>query len=347
MGTQELISCFICNKEVTAYRFAETSRTEFDCDLCGKYYVSDLLKSESAWIRPIMFYCLQHDNSGRQTFFVLNEPNNKNEYDNARFITKDALENMRPKNHSEKIDMIMLNLGIKLKQWGNTFSTAPKVSSAAEIAKLPQKYELLFVCDTIVPRSVKNSNLTANIVQINAAIKILEEYEYLRGIGSSSHNMKYTFTAKGWKRLGELQAKNRDLPQAFIAMWFPKKDKRSDNYERMELVREHIVKAVVDSGYKERLIDEKEHNNQIVPEIFYEIQNSKFVVADLCGHRNGVYYEAGYAKGLGKEVILTCRKDHFKKRHFDVAQQSIVVYEDNDDLYKRLMKRIKVTVGTR
>ena len=98
-------------------------------------------------------------------------------------------------------------------------------------------------------------------------------------------------------------------------MWF-------DSDGSMNIVRDSIKRAIEDAGYLPVIIDEKEHNNQIVPEIFYEIKNSKFIVADLCGHRNGVYYEAGYAKGLGKEVILTCRQSDFDKKHFDVAQQS-------------------------
>jgi len=89
----------------------------------------------------------------------------------------------------------------------------------------------------------------------------------------------------------------------------------------------------------------KEYNNQIVPEIFYEIKNSSFIIADLTGHRTGVYYEAGYAEALGIEVILTCRVNDFNNRHFDVAQKNTIVWEDETDLYNRLMKRIKATVG--
>jgi len=150
----------------------------------------------------------------------------------------------------------------------------------------------------------------------------------------------HTLTVDGWKHLGDLQMKNSELPQVFIAMWFDEKGS-------MDAVRDSIKQAVEEAGYIPIIIDEKEHNNQIVPEILYEIQNSKFVIADLCGHRNGVYYEAGYAKGLGKEVILTCRKTDFQSRHFDVAQQSIVVYEDEKDLRKKLLRRIEVSVGRR
>jgi len=52
---------------------------------------------------------------------------------------------------------------------------------------------------------------------------------------------------------------------------------------------------------------------------------------DLTDHRNGLYYEDGYAQGLGKEVVLTCNEKHFENRHFDVAQISTVVWKDKND----------------
>jgi len=67
----------------------------------------------------------------------------------------------------------------------------------------------------------------------------------------------------------------------------------------------------------------------------------------LTGHRNGVYYEAGYAHGLEKEVILTCREGDFDDQHFDVAQIATIRWKDDDDLYKKLVKRIEATVGKR
>ena len=37
------------------------------------------------------------------------------------------------------------------------------------------------------------------------------------------------------------------------------------------------------------------------------------MVCDLTGYRGGVYFEAGFAYGLGLEVIYTCRKDWTKE----------------------------------
>ena len=110
-----------------------------------------------------------------------------------------------------------------------------------------------------------------------------------------------------------------------------------------------ISQAIRDCGYVPIRIDKKEHNNQIVPEIFYEIKQSKFVVADLTGNRSGVYYEAGYAEALGKEVIVTWKKVDEKEDqpHFDIAQKNMIRWDNEDDLYTDLVKRIKATVGCR
>lgn len=123
--------------------------------------------------------------------------------------------------------------------------------------------------------------------------------------------------------------------KVFIAMSFD---------DSMEVARKNIVKAVEDGGYKAMLIDVKEHNNQIVPEIYREIEESAFVIADLTGQRGGVYYEAGYAVAKDKPLILSCKKSTEEKPHFDVAQINTIFWEDEGDLYSRLTKRIKATI---
>ena len=43
------------------------------------------------------------------------------------------------------------------------------------------------------------------------------------------------------------------------------------------------------------------------------------MIAELTGNRNGVYYEAGYATALGKEVIVAYREG--EKVHFDSTKK--------------------------
>jgi len=332
MSNQQTSECFICNKKVTAHIHAETSITEYKCNYCSRYYLSELLRVEIAWIRPIMFYCLLHNTSGKRIFFVANKPSDEAEYKDAHFITKEILEGMKPKNINEKIDMIMMNLSKKIKILGDSYRFIIGGIQAQVVATKIQSGLILF-CNNIVEDYNKQNE---PIKELYGTLKLLVDYGYLERKNNSNH--EYSFSVAGWKYVGELQSSKNELPQAFIAMWFS---------PEMVNARESIKKAIIDSGYTYIIIDEKEHNKQIVPEIFYEIQRSKFLIADLTGHRNGVYYEAGYAQGLGKEVIFTCSEKGFRKRHFDVAQVSTVVWKDEDDLYKRLLKRIEATVGKR
>ena len=127
--------------------------------------------------------------------------------------------------------------------------------------------------------------------------------------------------------------------QGFIAMSFRNETKT---------ISESFKNAISRCGYIPRRIDEKEHNNQIVPEILFEISRSKFVVVDVTYPNYGAYYEAGYAEALGKEVIICCRDKEFNgdsRPHFDIAQKSTIVWKDEDDLENRLYRRIEATVG--
>lgn len=112
----------------------------------------------------------------------------------------------------------------------------------------------------------------------------------------------------------------------------------------MKETREQIKQAVRDSGYHPVLIDEKEYNTQIMPEIYREIKESRFVVADLTQQRGGVYYEAGYALGMGKDVIFCCEQAESQSIHFDVAQINTIRWKDTEDLYSKLKERIQATM---
>ncbi len=130
---------------------------------------------------------------------------------------------------------------------------------------------------------------------------------------------------------------HNDTNLAFIAIKF------ADNEERIKVIQNAIAKA----GYTPVIMNEYEHNNWIMPEIFHQIQISKFVVVDLSIRCDGAYYESGYAYALGKEVIHTYdeREKDANYLHFDVAQKSTIMYNSFEELEDRLIKRIKATVN--
>ena len=74
------------------------------------------------------------------------------------------------------------------------------------------------------------------------------------------------------------------------------------------LFDDFIDKAILNSGYQPIRIDKHEHANRIDDEIIALIRQSKFVVADFTGQRGGVYFESGFALGLGLPVIWPIRK---------------------------------------
>ena len=59
-------------------------------------------------------------------------------------------------------------------------------------------------------------------------------------------------------------------------------------------------------------------------------------------HRNGVYFEVGFALGLGKQVIYLSHKDYFEDSHFDIRQLQHIIYESPEDLEKLLIDKVNV-----
>ncbi|WP_146130845.1 hypothetical protein [Sphingopyxis lindanitolerans] len=129
--------------------------------------------------------------------------------------------------------------------------------------------------------------------------------------------------------------------QAFVAMWFDQS--MQEPYEK------GVEGAVRECGFRPLRIDRKEHNNRIDDEIIGEIRKSKFLIADFTSNigspRGGVYFEAGFALGLGLPVIWTCRSDLMNHIHFDTRQFNHIVWTNADELKRGLKNRILATIG--
>jgi len=146
-----------------------------------------------------------------------------------------------------------------------------------------------------------------------------------------------TVTADGWTRVEELDRPNAESKQAFVAMWF---DGQLD-----AAYTQGITEIEQDTGFKPLRIDMKQFNEKICDHIVAEIRRSRFLIADVTGHRQGVYFEAGFAMGLGLPVIWTCRKDQIDECHFDTRQYNHIVWTTPEDLREKLKDRILATIG--
>ncbi len=149
-----------------------------------------------------------------------------------------------------------------------------------------------------------------------------------------------TVSVEGHNQI-EQQGTNTDSSQAFVAMWF---------HDNTSAAYEHGIKPGIElAGYRPLRIDQKPDLNKIDDEIIAEIRRSRFLVADFThgpdGARGGVYFEAGFAHGLGIPVIYTCRKDMVDKLHFDTRQYAHIVWATPEDLCNELKNRIMARIG--
>jgi hypothetical protein len=144
-------------------------------------------------------------------------------------------------------------------------------------------------------------------------------------------------TGSGWERVATLSAKGGALSKtAFVAMAF--------NPSMLSLWDTAFYPAIKRADFEPRLANNPAHNEQIDARIIAELKQCRFVVADVTGANTGVYFEAGYALGLGRSVIWTCQNKSRKDMHFDTRQYNHILWEDATDLSEQLYYRIVATI---
>jgi len=155
------------------------------------------------------------------------------------------------------------------------------------------------------------------------------------GVRSPSNN-KFQITLKGYEKINALLSKITSSNNVFCAMWFDDETKQA--------WESSISKAIKNSNFEPKRADEVPYNGICNLQIKKMINECKFVIADLTGLRGGVYYEAGYAHALAKQVIYTCSQKQFdeEKPHFDITLYNFIIWEDLEEFRINLEKTIAV-----
>lgn len=152
-----------------------------------------------------------------------------------------------------------------------------------------------------------------------------------------SFSIELTITPRGWDYLDAADKSPKIRDQVFVAMAFAP--------ELRSAWDDGIKLALSNSRYRPYRVDAEEHLDRIDAKIITEIRNSRFLVADVTLQRPGVYFEAGFAIGLGLPVVWCVRKDDLKNVHFDTRQYNHVVWETEAELAKQLYYRVVATLG--
>ena len=154
---------------------------------------------------------------------------------------------------------------------------------------------------------------------------------------TDSWEAQIELTPVGWNFLDEHARPSVMRDQVFVAMAFAEELKPAWDLG--------IQPALREAGYMPYRIDVAPHIDRIDTKIMTEIKNSKFLVADVTLQRPGVYFEAGYALGLGLPVFWCVRTDDLPNVHFDTRQYNHIVWNDEQHLADQLGFFVNAIVG--
>ena len=191
----------------------------------------------------------------------------------------------------------------------------------------------------IVPGALAHSE-SWNQGQIDTLVQHLEAERWLN-LERTLDELQCTVTVSGHDRLAEAEEESGG-PGVFVAMWF---DTSMD-----DAYKNGIEPGIEDTGFVPIRIDEKKDANRIDDDIIAAIEESHFVVADMThgsdGVRGSVYFEAGFARGRGLQVIYCCRRDCIDGLPFDTRQYHHIAWDTPEELRKELAERIRARIGS-
>lgn len=298
----------------------------FDCPACGEFVVTEMdcvnLKSpRSQWTPNHLSALLREQTIRRLPRFWLRdgmEPYGPLELSkNLAPIDVNELLERWPRTVPERIDRTLCNLARLSPTGGHDIKLDPN-DTALAFAQTAEEARY----------------------HINA----LRLYGLLDGkIHVDLTPSNFTLTPNGWARFEEL-THGASAPEnpVFVAMWFGGEDEKS---QMDEVFQKGIQPAIEQAGYLVTRVDLAEHNDWIMDKVLGDIRLAPFLVADFTRHRNGVYFEAAFARGLGTPVIHTCQREDFGKAHFDTVQLNHVLWDTPEVLRTKLYHRIVGTIG--
>jgi len=314
-----LPSCLICK-----LKFERDLKSEFDyserltlnCPRCHKFTITrtaarraealELGQKLSAWIRNL-------NENGIEVPEI-----NSNSLEQIQKILPD---------HSprEKQIILLQNIERMTKYPGKPILIIPEYD--IPLAWASDKEEFMYYIESLINRGFLRNIGDGQQVYRNKIGKLIYD----------SSGCLIEITANGWEYLEQLEKHIEASTQAFVAMSFSE--------ELKPIWEGPIFNAIKKAGYKPYRVDAEPHSDRIDVKIIAEIKNSRFLVADITEQKRGVYFEAGYALGLGLPVIWCVRKDDLDKVHFDTRQYNHIVWEAPEDLENELFDFICAIIG--
>lgn len=300
------VSCLFCNQDVTNDGGSDFKPTQtlYMCHRCGFIHLTQEAVEDFDWKK------FKDKDKKAISITLRNEWERKGRKRTGKIITYNDLEQIisafRPLDPIEKMDQALINFEKASFYVGSLVNFNQNIDYPLYYCNEPG--ELIAICRLLFKAGLTFAPDTFN-----------------------PQNNLY-ITANGYQRLREIKKPNRDSRQCFVAMWFT-----TDMNEVFESAIKPAIEFVEEGESLPRFeavkIDNFEHVNDINDEIIGQIRRSRFIVCDLTGYRSGVYFEAGFAYGLGLDVIYTCRKDWTKEEILknETGQEVPFLYDDHSN----------------
>ena len=233
----------------------------------------------------------------------------------------------------------------------HTSQRNPKKLLSSDITRIPEtvtQYKQLTAMDkvhSVIRFLAERSSIGAQVVldletdypmfycKSLKELRCIRDYLVETGIIKISSPLFHpVLTIDGWQKYETIKQVNQHSKRVFVAMSFDKD---------LDTVFKSIEESCGVCGFNAYRVDLEEHNEKICDKIIADIKSSRFVIADFTGQRHNVYYEAGFAKGIGLEVIWCCKEDEKDNLKFDIRQYNHILWNDYEDLKGRLINRIQ------
>ena len=323
--------CIVCesalDKDASIDDSNKTIRFRFACKRCGVYYISDgledLLRSlltEDPKAKPKLSHWI------RQTFDAMNNPSDLGrgrispvQLDNTRLL-ENILSNPSP-NPAEQLSNYICWIGDRQDFLGDDVPVN-RCSIIATIGSFS---------------GTEYSRIHNQLIKD----KLITEKGIKKGEDGPDIERRVSLSFEGWEKYEELRKTITVSRTAFMAMKFREEDLDKVYYSTFK-------PAVADTGFELFKLDEKPKAGLIDSRMRVEIRKSRFLISDLTHRNPGAYWEAGFAEGLGKPVIYTCRKKEWDQdqTHFDTNHHLTIVWDPQNpsDAAEELKATIRATL---
>ena len=137
-------------------------------------------------------------------------------------------------------------------------------------------------------------------------------------------------------RVGDVSPEHGDPKMVFVIISF---------LPDMDAIFGGIKAAGEVHGLRAERVKDVLGDYSITNKIIEMINKARLIVADLTHESPNVYFELGYARGLGKTIISTAREG--TNLHFDVRDWTCTFYNDSRVLERHLRERFAFELGKR